>query len=351
MASAPQPTPVPLWGGAREWAPSLWRPGRLGDQVLVVESGGGHPRSRGDAVPRQLAAPPRDRGNPPTLAGCERDAEVVAAHFRSLRHRVDVINLGRGRAQPSTAVRATRDHITKCRGSAVLYYSGHGRKGDGAWCYGPAGGPDVITWQDVWRWISEARAERRCSNVVVVVDACFAGHWLALASLGNVEVLAACGASQLSWGTDMGHFTSWCFCGGLRPRGCHVTTRWLSIDGRRGEPERESREGLSGVTRSLCFELRPSRPRIVREEEHKDQPQDPQKAGPLPLPAPGVAGPPARPPPSEPRRPSGLRTASLGAARRRSPPPRPTPPRRHSDPFAATAAPLRTPQRLRVPLS
>uniref|UniRef100_A0A7S0FAL4 Peptidase C14 caspase domain-containing protein n=1 Tax=Pyrodinium bahamense TaxID=73915 RepID=A0A7S0FAL4_9DINO len=126
----------------------------------------------------------------------------------------DVDTASTNRALVMTAIRAAFD---KGCDDVLLYYSGHGKQGDGAWCFeapGSVGINEFVTPQEVlgaWRGRASKRAGQK---LIIISDSCHSGWWVEAAVAEGQQtgeliiVQAACGVSEQSEDTpDGGVFT------------------------------------------------------------------------------------------------------------------------------------------------
>jgi hypothetical protein len=105
------------------------------------------------------------------------------------------------------ALNSGKDHV-------LIYYSGHGRSGDGAWCFETNEcGTEFITPSDMHNLIQEAHhANGFKKHVVIVSDSCHSGCWVHAEcfreqSSGRnpfVIIQAACGPDEYSVDTESG---------------------------------------------------------------------------------------------------------------------------------------------------
>jgi len=97
---------------------------------------------------------------------------------------------------------------------AVIYYSGHGGRQEGGWCFESEGEQEWYLFDELmYDWCESA-----CKSLVVVIDACFSGWWVEMAKERDIsafegnktslEICASCSPQEKSWGTaDGGAFT------------------------------------------------------------------------------------------------------------------------------------------------
>lgn len=100
-----------------------------------------------------------------------------------------------------TAVMDAIEEAFRTRSYVVLYYSGHGRAGDGAWCFENEDGEvEYITPRE----IAELKS-RYGTCVCVISDSCFSGHW----AEENFAAQCACRKNEMSLdGKHGGVFTT-----------------------------------------------------------------------------------------------------------------------------------------------
>ena len=92
----------------------------------------------------------------------------------------------------------------------VIYYSGHGARGTGDWCFESGGHQEYLLFEELIALWSESASK----SLVVVVDACFSGCWVEKAKAINIndldgnktslEICASCHPDEKSWCTRQG---------------------------------------------------------------------------------------------------------------------------------------------------
>ncbi len=88
----------------------------------------------------------------------------------------------------------------------LVYYTGHGRQYDGAWCLLDTSMPGYVGPQEVFSWWNEHKRDED-SYLVIISDSCYSGHWCdyALTScFENVAVYAASSSSEFAYDTENG---------------------------------------------------------------------------------------------------------------------------------------------------
>jgi len=110
------------------------------------------------------------------------------------------------KSDAETKIRAFAEHCKGGSKSPVIYYTGHGARGSGDWCFSDS----TVSFNDVKSIFKSVG----CRSPWLVIDCCFAGHW---ANVSRAEsygaVLAACPYFMTALdGEDGGDFSLW-YCG------------------------------------------------------------------------------------------------------------------------------------------
>lgn len=118
-----------------------------------------------------------------------------------------------GRTTKAAVMNAITDAFNKGTDTVILYYSGHGRRDDGAWCFETAteGDFEFINYDDVRQLWEQAPGRRPLAQLLIISDSCYSGCWVeeAKARGYGIYVQAACGAHEQSADTkDGGIFTN-----------------------------------------------------------------------------------------------------------------------------------------------
>lgn len=187
------------------------------------------------------------------LYGLNKDLENMTSFFRSKGVRsITTIKPTGERCSEMIHQLKTQSHNQ----NRIIYYTGHGREGDGAWCIHNSASDSVsyITptdllhnskspWESFFTALSfegEKPVYGETGNLVIIMDSCFAGEWIEglfryrTAVAHQITILASSKYYQVSTATTLG---SWFTCKLLRENGftenipdlSHIKTEQIPI--------------------------------------------------------------------------------------------------------------------------
>jgi len=106
-------------------------------------------------------------------------------------------------AKKSDIQQAIKDLFRSSANVKVLYYTGHGKKKTGDWCFNNEGGTEFLSFKDIFDLWDDRRNDNR-QKLVIISDCCYSGKVKKAKETKNVIVQAACGSKQKSVDTDNG---------------------------------------------------------------------------------------------------------------------------------------------------
>jgi hypothetical protein len=154
------------------------------------------------------------------LKGVSDDLELMEKYFKSKK--VKSISIIKPTGEKTTELLSS---VHQNSGKLIVYYSGHGREMDGAWCIqNGESSTEYISPRDFFKgtesgWermalfipflIGSRKFGLKSSDTIVITDSCFAGHWLGEFAaddkrLQNISIYASSESNQTSWCGDKG---------------------------------------------------------------------------------------------------------------------------------------------------
>jgi hypothetical protein len=174
-------------------------------ECAVLIASGATDRPAGDAVPRCWpASQPRPKGD---LRGPREDVEHVDAYLQEkgvVVHRKFCEEKGDPRKED--VLGAITEALRRSSSTTILYYSGHGCRSTGDWCFEKMEhGGTIMTYisfaEIVALWKKQQGIFFR-SRLLLILDSCHSGAWVEkCVDLGDpfVQVQAACKKEELAW--------------------------------------------------------------------------------------------------------------------------------------------------------
>lgn len=189
--------------------------GNYTSYVLVAGSATEDAVKHGDAVSKSCNIPPGSKGN---LEGVCIDVRRVEAEvYRTDGEDGPVVAFADAgtRTRKADVLRAIQEAMTNTD-EVTIYYTGHGRKLTGDWCFENASGEvtEYITFDEVvglWKsstWTPKSILNQQVHRLNIIMDSCYSGAWVkkveSLPYGMNVQVKASCGRFETSWDTASG---------------------------------------------------------------------------------------------------------------------------------------------------